>query len=242
MAKSTFSLTGVDGGGKEGGGEARKEAFRRLGARTTQNSNNGNNGPVEETAEEKMQIKSLQIKHDERYDAMAHYRSHGGTASTTGHFAKICKVNRKMHALTEERNDATEDDAFEDIAARELEEPVDNFERTPRNPPANVSDRIEWQESFDRSVKRLFLDFDLTETPSCRLNHLDRMHTWFSEHGAKQARKVVKGPSYLVADRREVMPPGSTKNIPKKLSNTSQILASAYRGTGSNFNSPMPGG
>lgn len=236
-SRNTFSLTGVGTEGKGAVGEARKEAFRRLGARSTQVGH----GPIEETAEEKMQIKSLQIKHDDRYDAMAHYRQHGGSNASTGHFAKICKVNRRMYALKEDLAEAGNDDTFEDIADREVEHAEENFERAPRQPPATVTDRIEWQESFDRSVKRLFQDFELTDTPSCRLNHLDRMHAWFTDHGAKQVRKVVQGPSYLTADRRGVMPPGSTRNIPSKLSATTQILSSAYHTNPNAFKSPLPG-
>merc|ERR550514_2462194 len=84
---------------------------------------------------------------------------------------------------------------------------------------ASVTERIQWQEAFDKSVRRLFVDFELSDTPSCRLNHLDRMHSWFTEQGAKQARKAQKGPSYITADRSGVMPAGSTKNIPSRRNN-----------------------
>merc|ERR1719436_269612 len=101
-------------------------------------------------------------------------------------------------------------------ATQDLQSLVDHHEELERNHEKPVSDlgsRIRWQEGFERNLKLLMVDFELSEVPSCRLNHLDRMHEWFTEHGAKQMRKVKKGPSYLTADRGQEMPAGSTKNI-----------------------------
>lgn len=167
--------------------------------------------------EEKLILKSLQMPHDERYDAMDHYRQHGGTADGTGHFARICQRNRKMHGLTEQAKKVTQNADFGDIATREVEDETFDFdgERILRVAEASVAKRVDWQESFDREVKRLFVDFELTESAGCRLNHLERMHTWFTQHGAKQTRKDQKGPSYILVEDNSAPLPGSTRHVPR---------------------------
>mmetsp|Transcript_23190 Transcript_23190/g.66892 ORF Transcript_23190/g.66892 Transcript_23190/m.66892 type:complete len:236 (+) Transcript_23190:161-868(+) len=177
--------------------------------------------------DEEQVFKSLQLAHDFRYDTMDYYRTHGGTASNDGHFARIVQTNRRMHGMNEKMKTVGQESDFCDIAIREIEEPVNSWDQR-YTPSASVSDRVAWQESFDREVKKLFVDFELTDSPHCRLNHLDRMHEWFTTHGQKQARKAKKGPNYLIADRGGVMPAGSTKNIPSTLSSTSQVLRTAF--------------
>jgi len=109
----------------------------------------------------------------------------------------------------------TQASTFTDISSGPME-PLDAADkRAPRNPVATVDNRLEWQECFDHKVRRLFVDFQLSEVPACRLNHIERMHNWFEEHGAKQTRKAREGPSYLTADRSEKMWEGSTKDLPK---------------------------
>mmetsp|Transcript_9279 Transcript_9279/g.22120 ORF Transcript_9279/g.22120 Transcript_9279/m.22120 type:complete len:243 (-) Transcript_9279:125-853(-) len=89
-----------------------------------------------------------------------------------------------------------------------------------------------WQDSVDRSIKRLMLDFDLTDEPSCRLNHLDRMHDWFVRHGPKRKapQRVDVGPNYLIAERRGREPPpaGSTMLVSGVLSPTSELMSNLY--------------
>eukprot|EP00931_Biecheleriopsis_adriatica_P058033 TRINITY_DN34473_c0_g1_i1.p1 TRINITY_DN34473_c0_g1~~TRINITY_DN34473_c0_g1_i1.p1 ORF type:complete len:253 (+),score=23.39 TRINITY_DN34473_c0_g1_i1:33-791(+) len=91
-----------------------------------------------------------------------------------------------------------------------------------------------WQDSVDRSVKRLMVDFDLSDEPSCRLHHLDRMHHWFKQHGPKNAstpaETAISGPSYLTADRAslEPLPAGSTMGLAGQPSLTSELMASLY--------------
>lgn len=166
--------------------------------------------------EEKAVLSSLQIGNDVRYDAMEHYTKHGGTADTEGHFARICAKNRRMHGLQEEARQVEATAGFDDIAAREHDDEMHDGNRILRIPGASVNDRVDWQESFDRSVKRLFVDFELTQAPGCRLGHLDRMHAWFQEHGGKTTRKSTKGPSYLMMDPKGAPLPGSTKNLPPR--------------------------
>eukprot|EP00420_Gonyaulax_spinifera_P002021 CAMPEP_0197938770 /NCGR_PEP_ID=MMETSP1439-20131203/118671_1 /TAXON_ID=66791 /ORGANISM="Gonyaulax spinifera, Strain CCMP409" /LENGTH=242 /DNA_ID=CAMNT_0043561853 /DNA_START=18 /DNA_END=747 /DNA_ORIENTATION=- len=183
----------------------------------------------EDPEDEKAMIKSLQIKTDERYAAIRYYRDHGGTASKDGHFARMVRTNRQLIGLPQDKTVLNENSDLADVSNWTLE--AERFGgRQQRQAVANVGDRIEWQESFDQKVRRLLVDFQLSDAPSCRLNHLDRVHGWFEEHGAKQARKVREGPNYLTADRSGRMPAGSTKNLPGSLSTTSQILSNAFKG------------
>jgi len=165
--------------------------------------------------EEKI-IKSLQLEQDERYEAMDYYSAHGGTADKTGHFARICRANRQLHALEKEHPHIKHTSNFEEVAGWEIEN--DEYSWPPRQsvtPAVHVDPRVQWQESFDGEVKKLFVDFKLTSSPNCRLNHLERMHDWFTEHGQKQTRKNKRGPSFLTVDRTLPLPPGSTANIPR---------------------------
>jgi len=164
--------------------------------------------------EEEQLIKSLRIVQDERYDAMNYYKEHGGKMDQKGdHFDNICGTNRRLHGLdARESHGLTKDSKFDEIADWELEIDEDG-KRKPRRAAVDLEQRIEWQESFDKEVRELFVNFELDDHPELRLKHLDRMHDWFNMHGQKQTRKVQRGPHYLVADRNLPMPPGSTKDI-----------------------------
>ena len=35
------------------------------------------------------------------------------------------------------------------------------------------------------------VDFSLSDDPHCRTNHLDRLHSWFANHGRKPTRKAT---------------------------------------------------
>mmetsp|Transcript_1746 Transcript_1746/g.5155 ORF Transcript_1746/g.5155 Transcript_1746/m.5155 type:complete len:227 (-) Transcript_1746:87-767(-) len=163
------------------------------------------------------QLKSLRIPQDERYKQMQYWRENAGGRllnadvgeTISGADVGIDGVNVSV------------------VVERESTVPPEPAEREPRKKVAMVDDRIEWQESFDRQIRMLMVDFNLTDVPQTRLRHLERMHHWFTDHGAKQSRKVQKGPSYLTAERDGTMPPGSTKNLPG-LSTTSLQLAGAY--------------
>merc|ERR1719433_777619 len=104
---------------------------------------------------------------------MHHYRSCGGTADEMGHFARIVQTNRQMHGLSGEKKQVHLNACFDDIAEREVEDEVYVGERIARNPPACLADRVDWQECFDQQLRRLFVNFELTQSPGCRLNHLD---------------------------------------------------------------------
>eukprot|EP00927_Polykrikos_kofoidii_P057362 TRINITY_DN51479_c0_g1_i1.p1 TRINITY_DN51479_c0_g1~~TRINITY_DN51479_c0_g1_i1.p1 ORF type:complete len:269 (+),score=47.90 TRINITY_DN51479_c0_g1_i1:103-807(+) len=196
-------------------------------------------GTQDKEALEEEKLKSLRIRSDDRYEKMEYYRNHGGTSATTGHFARVCGTNRKMRGLAEEKKAVNADNSLAEIAELEMEEPVNDWEKRAA-PVNNLQNRVAWNEEFDRAVKRLFVDFELTDVPSSRLAHLDRMHQWFEEHGAKQTRKSEQGPSYLKAERSGKMPPGSTKNIANKLTDTSLVLLGNYVSGSRSPNSRSP--
>lgn len=99
--------------------------------------------------------------------------------------------------------------------------------------PGSVQSRLygryQWQDQFDSTIKRLMVDFDLSEESGCKLNHLDRFHGWFRDHGQKSADKAKEGPSYLTVSKNEPLPAGSSRNHKAPLSNTSMILARSMR-------------
>lgn len=179
--------------------------------------------------------RSMQIGIDERFLKMNHYRNHGG--SKADHFSRLTGKNRQLQARGDKlkSEDVDEEVEFKDLMA--MEEEVENDEpwQIRKKPACSVNDRVEWQESFDRKVNNLFMDFQLSDAPHCRLNHLERMDKWFSNHGAKQTRKATRGPSYLTVEKGAVPPIGSARTIPSSLGSTSQILAGSY--TPRNFNS-----
>lgn len=179
--------------------------------------------PLARKEEDEMQ-RSLQLSNDERYQMMHRFRNQ----SSDGHFANLRKQARRMNSVDKEK--LTEDqkvkEEFVEIAMRNLSG-TESYEAKAREAAVNVSQRIHWQEQFERSINRLLQDFELSDVPSCRLNHLDRMHQWFEEQGGKQVRMGQPGPSYLTADPSERPLPGSTRDLPNKHAG-SLSLAGAY--------------
>jgi hypothetical protein len=187
----------------------------------------------EAAAREEDLTKSLRIASDDRYKSMEYYR---GKTKNEGHkqdhFSRLKARNSMVArrslsmyaggALGVDGELPEDGDRMSPLES--LEEEPQEVLRLPAAAPLDrvqvrqvgIGDRAEWQDTFDRSVRRLFVDFELSDVPSCRLNHLDRMHSWFLEHGAKQQRKVREGPSFLVADRSSEAPAGSTRNVPVK--------------------------
>jgi len=109
----------------------------------------------------------------------------------------------------------------------------DDFGRVLQVAPPDVTRRDEWQETLGRSVKKLLLDFDLSEAPKCRLNHLERMHSWFQCHGKAAERNPNLGPNYLTTARYGPPPPGSTRGFTHTMSNATRALATAFPDIGS---------
>jgi hypothetical protein len=180
-------------------------------------------GIAEDQRHESDRVRSLQIGQDDRWKAIQFYTQQvSGDSSTNAHFNKL--VRKSMVHPGDLKGEAELSPAVGGSAAVESFSDIapggggagkhSAVTRQQQKAVASVEERIEWQEKFDRSVRRLLVDFQLTDAPTCRLNHLDRMHAWFVDHGQKQARKVQKGPSYLMADRTDHMPAGSTRNLP----------------------------
>jgi len=156
--------------------------------------------------------RSLRIKNDIRYQTIDNYLKNSGTGDS--HHVRLLRRNRQMRGLPQEQTVLKEDSSHAEITRWNAEfDESDVFgsrKQSMKEPETNIQGRTEWQESFDYRVRRLLQDIDLTEAPDCRLNHLDRMHEWFEEHGAKQTRKAKEGPSYIKLDRTEERPAGST--------------------------------
>mmetsp|Transcript_106946 Transcript_106946/g.319796 ORF Transcript_106946/g.319796 Transcript_106946/m.319796 type:complete len:214 (+) Transcript_106946:133-774(+) len=158
-------------------------------------------------------VRSLQIKNDERFIAMNRYKEASSGGQVNAHFARILQ-NRGASARPSGRDSPK---------ASELELPAIRGSNT------GIDQRMQWQEAFDTRVRRLLVDFQLSDEPSCRLKHLDRMHDWFEEHGAKQIRKTQEGPNFITADRTGRMPAGSTKDIPPITDVATQLLSSTLK-------------
>jgi len=130
-----------------------------------------------------LQLQSLRLANDPQYKEMQHYNM-----KDSSHFERL--VNGQGSGLGQ--SVATLDpDAV---------------------PKESIQGRAQWQNSFDQTVKRLLVDFELSEEPSCRLNHLGRMHDWFVTHGGKQTRKERKPPNFIRLDHNDPLPPGSARN------------------------------
>lgn len=153
-------------------------------------------------------IQSLRLRNDPRYQEIEHY------TLDDGHFTRMLEgkgLDGKALSGKEKK-------------APSVTQKSPDGRSTPDH-AIPVQDRVHWQRSFDRSVKRLLIDFDLSDEPSNRLHHLDRMYDWFTQHGGKQQRKAKPPPNFLVIEKNAVVPAGSTKNVSGNLSNTSFILA-----------------
>lgn len=168
-------------------------------------------------------VHAVRLTSNPRFKEIKHYAQE----TSSGHNEHLTRLLTKQRASipsgTFVTSAGSESLNFADVV--EMEQKTPEREKLLQK-MAGVEDRIEWQTCFDKSVTRLMIDFDLSHVPQCKMNHLDRMHSWFKEHGGKQERKTKKAPNYLVADRGSGnVPPGSTVNIPSKLSDTTLILA-----------------
>mmetsp|Transcript_29345 Transcript_29345/g.51403 ORF Transcript_29345/g.51403 Transcript_29345/m.51403 type:complete len:235 (-) Transcript_29345:151-855(-) len=173
-------------------------------------------------------LKSLRLTSDRRFCEIKHYTESASAGHS--HLDRLMKNQRASQKIDPEAEGVPNLHPGHNMTFQQLAEMEQNSPdmQQARMRLMGVQDRLAWQEHFDRSVTRLLIDFDLTTAPECRLNHLERMHSWFTEHGGKQQRKDRKAPNYIIADRKGEMPPGSTANLPAKLQDTAQILASSY--------------
>mmetsp|Transcript_87180 Transcript_87180/g.244630 ORF Transcript_87180/g.244630 Transcript_87180/m.244630 type:complete len:261 (-) Transcript_87180:107-889(-) len=179
--------------------------------------------------EDFQQIKSLQIKNDARWKDIIQFqeatrlqnlhaesrRAAGnvlatGPADTSAMFADVFTADQPTESVSTMRQPATQDPGDINSPMSSEEAAAQDSYRIRHRPESTANGatqgRMEWQNEFDRSIKRLFIDFDFTDAPAPRLRHLDRMHEWFTSQGQKQARKAKKGPSYITMERN--VPPG----------------------------------
>eukprot|EP00747_Dinoflagellata_sp_TGD_P218954 gnl/TRDRNA2_/TRDRNA2_91135_c0_seq1.p1 gnl/TRDRNA2_/TRDRNA2_91135_c0~~gnl/TRDRNA2_/TRDRNA2_91135_c0_seq1.p1 ORF type:complete len:279 (+),score=53.60 gnl/TRDRNA2_/TRDRNA2_91135_c0_seq1:78-914(+) len=166
-------------------------------------------------------VKSLRIRNDPRYKEISYYERNQATGQNA-HLSRMSVAGSSSSTYKPGQpivvQPGAESVVFSDPNPHMQSHSADE-----------LAGRLQWQEGFDYSVRRLMIDFDLTQVPECRLHHLDRFAQWFDHHGAKQARKEKKPPAYITSDPRSgKMPPGSTQNIPGKMSSTSLILAASY--------------
>lgn len=168
----------------------------------------GHGGPPSEKLTNKikkfgdLQKKSLGMTNDPRFKEIKHFRD--------GEQAK-----KHFERLSSKENAQQTKYAFQDPEA-ELSNSLN---------PSSIEGRIAWQETFDSTVNRLMVDFSLCDEPECRLNHLDRLYSWFKGHGAKQVRKARASPSFLSVEKNAPAPMGSTRNVEAPLSNTALVLS-----------------
>jgi len=164
-------------------------------------------------------MQSIRLKTDTRYEAIESYRDHGGASSESSHFQRVLKRNRRMQGLPEEEPVLDKKSTHKDISEWDIEfkESTVSMQRRQREgdrePTSTIQDRVNWQTGFDRQVRRLLQDFEFSDSPGCRLNHLTRMHDWFQHHGAKTARKAKTIPNYITVDRDSSPVPGSARRI-----------------------------
>jgi len=151
-------------------------------------------------------LRSVRIRNEPRFKEIEHY------TRSSDHFQHL--IDRSGSETTTKRRSS-----LTTIKIEQIDSPEAN------GLSKEVKERAEWQMAFDRSVKRLLIDFDLSDEPTLRLGHLDRMHSWFVTHGQKQRRKAKPPPNFLVIEKNGVVPGGSTQHISGKLSATALTLA-----------------
>lgn len=183
--------------------------------------------PPEPDVADILREQSVKLPTEPRFKEMKHYAQIDHMAS--GHFARLTR-NRKKAAAGEE---VTDDHHISEDKKGDVDfDGIDvNIDAPQAKAIGDVENRLLWQQTFDRTTKRLLVDFDLSEVPTCRLNHLERMHSWFTAHGQKQTRKAKAAPSYIALDRKTLgaeMPAGSTMNFQTKPSSAAvELLAGA---------------
>lgn len=139
--------------------------------------------PQSSDSESAIQLQSLRLANDPQYKEMRRYSNSGAA-----HFERLLngQGNDKSQVVT-----CLDPDAVE---------------------TASIEGRAQWQNSFDKTVKKLMVDFDLSNEPTARLNHLRRMHDWFVTHGGKQQRKERAPPHHIRLGKNEPLPPGSARH------------------------------
>lgn len=170
--------------------------------------------------------RSLQLKNEARYKEIEHFTE----GAWRSHFYRMCQ---------QQSSGSSGEAAAAGSGKRQSQFRMDSTMQAGGDtaqvaPPGaaldNIQGRIQWQEDFDLTTKRMMIDFELSEGDAkCRLNHLDRLHDWFKESGGKQARKAEKAPNYLTTKKNDPPSPGSARSVQGPLSSTAVILAGSVR-------------
>lgn len=98
----------------------------------------------------------------------------------------------------------------------------------------NLEGKTAYAESFDSTLKRLLIDFELSADANCRTNHLNRLHAWFHEQGGKKARQPKTGLHYPALEHPPGgtagrWPKGSPRNNDSQLSEACVMLSNSMR-------------
>lgn len=187
---------------------------------------------AEEESRLRETVRSLQIAHDERYKMIDHYKEAESLrlqnmVADNGRSVRIYPEPWGMPEPVGRRSayNYLEDKHSSDTLKLAEGECVGFREKTMER----FAGRIGWEESFKSNVKQLMVDFKLSSDPSCRLNHLDRMHTWFSKEGKKQVKKETASPNYLTFDKNSQPWPGSVRDIAQPTDPCTLHLAAAIK-------------
>lgn len=187
--------------------KAEREAFHRGDAQGAQGQGAASNDrPVSKQLRQVQQ--SLRLRNDPRYKEIEHY-AEVQSKGTGKHFSQV------------QKRASVESVGMASVLPQSTEPEVHQAAGGPV-----MAGRLSWQKAFDTNVRKLMIDFSLTEDPGCRVHHLDRLSDWFKVHGGKQARKEAKAPNFIQVEKNAVPPPGSARSaITGPLSNTTLILA-----------------
>lgn len=185
---------------------------------------------AEEESKLRETMRSLQIAHDPRYKTIEHYKDCDSTrlesivGGSAGGVPRMYPepwgmpepVGRRSlyhaPAIEDEERDAKKLAEGECAGFKDMT--LERFEG-----------RIGWEESFKSNVKQLMVDFNLSNNPGCRLNHLDRMHHWFAKEGKKQTKKETLSPNFLTFEKNARPLPGSVRDVPQPVDNLTLDLA-----------------
>jgi hypothetical protein len=148
-----------------------------------------------EPADADIKIKSMQLANDPRYKEFKYHKE--AAHSENSHFTRIAGEEK---TVKEDTTECPTDISFARVVEMEKQALRGGDSQSRNQRLFAVQDRVVWEQEFVRSVDRLLVDFELTQDPYIRLRHLDEMHGWFTDQGAKQERKVKPTPSYLTLD------------------------------------------
>lgn len=197
--------------------------------------------------EKKMQnnLKSLQMAHDPRMEEIDSFQKLMNKRITTQNRIR----NTSNHPSS--GPEASSQSPLSPALVREPEPPVsptlggDGFDDRPhlvrkKDAGETICEKTNaWQmardEAFSNTMRRLMIDFELSDDADCKLHHLERLHSWFTEsHGLKKVRKQIDPPKFLalevphggVAGR---WPKGCPRNNDAPLSDRALTLSGTMR-------------